>query len=689
MPRTEIKPEVLGTAAINSFVANVSSPRAVMDNSHFASHIPLLRPDEKLIKAGIEYELGKTINDVRVEQDCTVKALIPRYGGQGITPPSHTVIVEYEKNDKIYIDFIEAVSYKSQHNFFGYPLEMTADLENISYNSPLNQGAILAKTASYGKEGSYNYGLNANVAFMSHPSVSDDGFVISESFAKRAQFTSITRRVININKNTIPLNLYGDSKVFKFIPNIGEKVREDKLLCALRERNDWFSVADMSTRSLSEFDPNFDSATYVNADSTVIDIIITRGNYAKPEFSSVLTNQLDHYAAMLVNYHQSAIDKFEKLMAEKKALYGHTEDIRLTPRMHRFMTDCYIKVSMAGPSKNKLCHRKLPIDQYRIEVVTMSVITPNYGYKLTDIHASKGVNCLTLPDDQMPMNSEGVRADLITDNTSTISRMNLGRAYEAYLGAMCRDNRSRLIRKLAENYGVDFLNNPNRDVLYYMKSYMKGLYEHISPEVPEWLETLNEQELRAHLIEIVTDNLYIYYPTDNQYNITDVISSIDKSVYKPLESPVTYTDTLGRQVTTKDNVRIGVLYIMFLDKIGNSFSAVSSAKVNNFGFPVKGAQSDKYKYPHSQTPTKLMGETEFRILIANMGKVACAEMMDLALNPNSHKALYRSILEDPKPYDNQYNIDRSVIPYDQTKSLQILRHIFTAAGFDFVYEDEN
>jgi len=45
----------------------------------------------------------------------------------------------------------------------------------------------------------------------------------------------------------------------------------------------------------------------------------------------------------------------------------------------------------------------------------------------------------------MPVDELGNRADIITDNYATISRMNLGRSYEMYLGSVSRDNRHRLI----------------------------------------------------------------------------------------------------------------------------------------------------------------------------------------------------------------------------------------------------
>ncbi len=389
MSKTEIKLEFIGLAGINSFVANTSSSRLVMDvASHFPAHLPLLTPDEKVIKTGIEYELGKYINDVRSEHDYVVKAIVPRYKEYGVEKvPTYTILAEYEENDQLYLDCIDVDTYKSSHTFFGYDLKPTDDLMNLTYNSTLNKGTILSKTDSYGEEGAYKYGVNVNVAFMSHPSVAEDGFVVSESFIERTKFKSITKRVINITKDTVPVNLYGNKDIFAFIPNIGDKVREDGLLCALRERNDWFTVSDLDNNNIGEVDTTFDNLTYVNPNSTVIDVQVVRGNYNKQEFTSKMTAQLDTYAEMLVNYYRNIIQKYEQILAEKKTMYGTSDVIRLTPRMHRFITDCYIKTNIAVSGKNKLCFRKLLIDQYRVEVTTSSEIRLNLGYKLTDIHA--------------------------------------------------------------------------------------------------------------------------------------------------------------------------------------------------------------------------------------------------------------------------------------------------------------
>jgi DNA-directed RNA polymerase beta subunit len=682
--KTEIKPEFLSVASDNPFIANISSPRAVMHMNHMSGHLPLLNPDSKLIKSGIEYEFGKYINQVVVEKNCIVKAIIPRYKEYGIEPPSFIVFVEYEENDKIYLDFIEVKTYDSQHTFFGYRLHPTDDLYNLTYNSPLSEGTVLSRTDSYGKDGDYKYGLNCNVAFMSHPSVSEDGFVVSESFIKRCKSSSIIKRVINITKDSIPVNLYGSRDVFKFIPDIGESVRQDGLLCALRPRQDWFSISDLNTRNISEPDFIFDNLVYVNPNSKVIDIKVIKTCQNKPEFTSAMTAQLDHYAEMLNNFYRNIVNKYEQLMAEKKALYGDTGIVSLTPRMHRFITDTMIKLNYANSNRHKLCYRKLPIDQYRIEITTYSEIVPSIGYKLTDQHAAKGVICRILPDEAMPTDKNGNRADIITDSAATISRMNLGRAYEAYLGSVLRDNRQKLIAYFSKYQNLDQV---NKEDLTFFYNFMRGLFVLINSEMVEFIDSLNEVELINYLKEVITDNMYLYYPTDNEKNITDVIQDIENSPYKPLNDKVTYMDELGRMVETTENIRIGQLYIIMLEKIANTYSAVSSSKVNSFGFPIKGSSNEKIKYPHSLTPTKNAGETETRIFAAFGDPSLVADIFDNNLNTTTHKLIVKEILNSDQAFNNRIKIDRNSVPYGNTRSLAIFKHIFNASGLDYVYEE--
>lgn len=680
--RTELKPEFLGVAGVNSFAPFCSSPRMVMDFSHISSRVSLVNPDTKFLLTGVERELGKYINDVRTEHDLIIKARIPKRMDLGELNPETLLLVEYERNGELWLDMIEIPNHKSTHGFFGYSLTPTEELENIHFNSAVARDTVLAKTDSLADDGNYMFGVNANVAMMSHPSVAEDGFVVSESFLDKMKFTSVTKRVIYLTKDNLPINLYGDENKFKMIPDIGEPVRPDGLLCGIRDRNDWFSVADLNNEGISEIDQTFDTPIYVPKDSIVIDVNVVRGNYQKSEYVEAMTEQLDEYAETHIRYCSNIVKMYNDILKEHRNKYGPDFKARQSPRLRRFVTDCMIMVDSVN-SRNKLCHRRVNIDQYRVEVTCMSVIRPNLGFKLTDIHAAKGVICRVLPDSMMPVDSLGNRADVITDPSSTISRMNLGRAYEHYMGALTRDNRLRL-KGILNGMGAEELTSLDIDKGI---QFLRGLYSYINSDMIEFIDSLDEEGKRQHLHRCLTDDMYLYYPPDNENNIVDVISALEKSDYKPHLGKVNYIDELGKEVTTIDDVRIGRMYIMVLDKIANNYSAVSSAKVNSFNFPIKGGGMDRYKYPHSLTPTTTLSETEVRIFSSFADPSLIGELIDLALNPVSHKLLIRNILEKEEPFSTDFDIDRSVDDYGQTKSLMLLKHIFNASGFDLKYEE--
>ena len=687
--RTEIKLEFLGIAGDNPFIANNSSPRSVMHTSHISSRVSLIHPDKKLIMTGIEGEFGKYINDVRADEDIIIKAAIPKHRDLGDYNPETILLVEFERDGQLWMDMIEVPNNRASHGFFGYSLHPTEELKNISYNTPIPKDTVLARTDSYGKDGTYMFGINANVALMSHPSVAEDGFVVSESFLDKARFTTVTKRVIYLTKENIPLNLYGSEEKFMMFPEIGQPVRADGLLCATRERNDWFSIADLNNESVSEIDHTFDTPVYVPVNSIVVDVSIIRENYQKSEYSPAMTQQLDEHASYLVTYYTDIVRQYDKIIYEQKRLHGEDFRVRQTPRLRRYIADCMIKRDSVT-SKNKLCYRRINIDQYRVEITCMSVVRPSLGFKLSDIHASKGVICAVLKDEDMPVDKFGNRADVIADaGSSTISRMNLGRVYEHYIGAASRDNKQRLILHFQSKYGSCNTQQFTQEDIDYVIEYLSGFYSHFNTDMVRFLTLLNDEEKLNHVTECLTEEIYIYYPPDNENNITDVIMSLENSVYKPNLGPVTYRDMLGAVTTTIDDVRIGKMYIMVLDRIANDYAAVSSAKVNSFNFPIKGGQADRNKYPHSVTPTTTLSETEVRILTSFADPVLTAELVDLALNPVSHKLLIRNILEKKEAYSTNYDIDRKVDEYGNTKSLALLKHIFNAAGFDFEHADNS
>ncbi|MFO5795461.1 hypothetical protein, partial [Klebsiella pneumoniae] len=65
-------------------------------------------------------------------------------------------------------------------------------------------------------------------------------------------------------------------------------------------------------------------------------------------------------------------------------------------------------------------------------------------------------------------------------------------------------------------------------------------------------------------------------------------------------------------VTTKDNVLMGPLYMMLLEKIGEDWSAAASVKTQPFGLPSKLNNADRASTPGRETAIRSFGESETR-----------------------------------------------------------------------------
>jgi hypothetical protein len=700
---SELKPNFVGINSLNSFIANISAPRSVMFFNHFSQRPTLVKPDSRLVKSGAEYELAKYINDIKAEENCIIRDIIsyiPEYK-YGLSPIKY-MLVEYEKEygdtKKIVIDCIEIPVVQSTHTKFGYELKVRDEFNRGNlFNETILKDTIIATSSSYLEDGSYGFGLNANVVFMSHPGTAEDGFVVSESFINRAKISLVEKRVINITPDIIGLNIYGDSNNYKMFPDINEYVRDDGIVFAYRKRNDYFSISDLADENLSRIDPIFDTAIYVTPGSKVVNIEVVASANRKNTLGDKITRQLEDYYNEYIQCYKTLVEKVETLYRQKAALFRSTDMVELSPRLHVLVTNAKQILHAANPANRiKLLYKKMPVTQYRLVITTLCEIIPTIGFKLTCCHGGKGVICSILPDDHMPVDEAGNRADVIVDQGSTISRMNISRTYEAYFGGLARDTRNRIIDMCAKALNVDpevLKSNPEvfitDEVAKSVQNYLHGLYRLFSIRMSKFIEELGIEKMKLYLADIIKNQLSFYIPTDNEITVVDAIKAIENSPYRPVRSYIKYKDFYGRECLVRSKTQIGNFYIMFLDKIADSYMAVSSSRVNNFGFPIKLSPTEKNKFPHSLTPVRSLGETETRILASYSDPVAIAEMFDLNTNPTSHKLAVSKILQSDKLTRIENIVDRNDIKYGNTRPLAILKHLFNCAGMNFKYIPES
>ena len=291
----------------------------------------------------------------------------------------------------------------------------------------------------------------------------------------------------------------------------------------------------------------------------------------------------------------------------------------------------------------------------------------------------------------MPVDKNGNRADVVMDAGSIINRMNIGRFYEHYFASVSREARAKVRQLLQYDNTIDKytlldrISEVNKQTAF---NYLLSLYEIISSRQYEFYKNLSIEERDEHLFVVVSKEVYIYYPIENEKDIIETIDKIENSVYKPIYDTIQYVGNSGELSQTENKVRIAPLYLMALDKIADDWSSVASGKLQHFGILSPIIKTEKFAYPYRNSPVRTISETEGRIFASYCGREAIAEMMDRSNNPLTQRNLIWNLLSTEKPTNVDELVDRSLVTLGGSKPIQLVKHMMECGGFVPVYEPE-
>lgn len=318
-----------------------------------------------------------------------------------------------------------------------------------------------------------------------------------------------------------------------------------------------------------------------------------------------------------------------------------------------------------------------------------------YRLSLTNsVDRRKGVICKIVEPEDMPMDADGNRADIVMDPNSTVSRMNIGRLYEQYTNAASRDVAKTIRRKfdaLIPDAGkankVELISKNHPQEFDAAWQYLLRYYEIVSPKMHAWFTGNSYQGTSIdHMTSVYNCGVYLYLPPDNAPETNEVIMQLEKE-YRPTYGPVTYVGNSGQRVTTKKPVRVGSLYVLLLEKTGDDWTAVSSGKLQHLGVLSQVTNSDKYSQPTRSQAIRALGEAEVRIYASYAGPEITADILDRSNSPATHRGILHNLLEAERPTDIQEVVGRKVIPLGGSKPLQLVRHIAECGGWRFAYHE--
>jgi hypothetical protein len=701
-------PQGESVMAINMANAAISASRKQMYGNNLGQIVVVCGMTERIIQTGMDTLLSDTTFSQRMPAKGQIVGYFHRYErkiGENAfkTSPPQSVAIFRSFDDSVDYEYglVSLSDYSAYHPYLGFSyvdkpgitqlrIGHTIEKDTVFRDSP----GVLNDPEDTSGDHDYAFTVTINVAMMGLRDVAEDGIVIARGALKKFGFETFERHVVEFGQHMVPLNLYGDPNDptdYKICPDIGEKIGKDGCLMALRTWRPDLAIAELSVNALRRIDYMFDKK--VMADGEVIDIKVhhdrNTGLVGTP--AAMETQPLKYDEGR-----REFLGKIYRWWTDIVKDLGR--DPILQPQLHNLIIEA---ISVVNPNQDNntvvKVHKKTRIDDYRMEFTIRHRIVPNMGNKFTDLFGGKGVVVSIWEDEDMPVDADGNRAEMIFDQAAVNNRMIPGRLYEHIINGSARD----VYRKIVRALGIQDLRRPAQirqdlmriqaeqpELLSKAWEYLLGFYE---ITVPKQAAIFRNCDFGAsplqHLSYIMSKgHTVLYMRSDHPLMLKNMVSDIER-LYPSTFGPVYYRGASGNHVWTEEPVRIAPLSIIMLEKIADTGSAVSSTRRQHAGVLATLSNADKYSERIRNQPTKAYGESEIRIVISYSGTLTAAEILDRNNSIESHKAMCWSIFESTHPTRIARAVDRNVIRLDGSRSLQTVNHVWACSGMEMAWDN--
>lgn len=296
---------------INPFPQASSAPRLNMQASHSAQAIIIDGCEHPHVFVGTEHNLGEyELNGTKRDNPIEVLDVIYRYSGMRFGPhgqfPQATII--YRDLTTKEISFFHLNRFTRGADDFGF-LNKWENFNQLKAGAIITPETVLSTSPAHIGP-AYCLGTNLSTAYITFPDVIEDAMLISESAAKKMTSSQVSRVVINGKPDMRFLNLYGDEDDYRIIPNIGDVVREDGLLCGMRPTDSKTFAADVDPKSLREVRDMQDTLYTIKPGSIVADIeVFINQNQTKHPYL-----QIDQYQDGAIAYWRAIWQAYVRLV---------------------------------------------------------------------------------------------------------------------------------------------------------------------------------------------------------------------------------------------------------------------------------------------------------------------------------------------------------------------------------------
>lgn len=691
----QLDPRLTGLLSLNPCLEAMSSSRNQMMGSHIGQRLVIAGATERRLQTGVEAKLGKFTLKVEAPVQMAIIQTFDRYPktfGDNSFELSPEKSILYEDVFTKEVGLLSIPKYNSLHQYFGYEYKTTEAYSSARKGLEFKKGAIFADSPAIGENGSFNYGIELNVAYMTLPATSEDGIIVCRSILDQLAIKTYEQRSETWESNKFPINLYGDEKNYKICPDVGEKVRDDGLVMMLRDCDDELVITEQSINSVRKPNYMFDRGCYAaGKGGRIVDIkVIASGKLSE---DSDMDRQMNRYYIAGKQHSEAIFNEYRRLRRDRG------EYLMITPELQQAITRHYGLYARPASARNsgansiKMVYKRNAFNGYRADFTIEYNIIPDLGFKLTDLCGGKGVITEIREPHEMPVDSHGNRAQIICDPNGTISRMNVARSYEQFFNAASRDT-TKTVRKMLNMTGLEpnvaryvkeHLAN-NSQLLEDIWQYIVGYYQLISLEMYSLITSPNFKGTKLeHITEVAKKGIYIFKPANSQKELVATVQDIRKSIYEPNYSVVSWYEKDGSFHTSKNKIRVGSIYMILLEKIADDGAAVASGKFQHLGVLAQVTPHDKFTTPYKVSSTRVGGEAEFRILNSFTPEGTSAELIDRNNCQHTNRLMCDSILQADNPSRIAVAVDRTKHPVGGSNPLQNVKHILMCMGIRFKY----
>lgn len=405
---------------------NISGPRIIMFSNHLNQAVVLNHPSKRAMSTGYEALFGKFSDGIVLAKDnFRILEKIPRFRNN----PNFKYLLIVENLTNGEIDVIEVCHYENLSDIHGY-IKPETKFDKKIVGDIIRQGEIITHSNNHDEYGNYMFGVNANVAFLSVTETQEDPVMISEEFANDTTYYQIREINIPINCNDILLNLFGDNDNYRCLPEIGEDITDNGILCAVKKMVNNQSIFSLSWESLKSLQQ---AEKIYEGKGKIIDIDISINKL--DEFNNS-DNDYDYRKQLREIYDEQFIynqNVYRSLSRYVNPRNNYSTSARLK-HLHGLAAnyinnenpDSVFDIKTKSPSGTLFEFAYLSIKlAYEAKI--------NLGSKLVNLYASKGVVAKIVPRSQMPRDKFGNVADIIINATASISRANPGQNLESEL----------------------------------------------------------------------------------------------------------------------------------------------------------------------------------------------------------------------------------------------------------------